>query len=260
MTKVWKCDRPSNQTLVLLAMADFASDDGSRCYPSIALLAWKCGYSSRQIQNIIRELRAKSILLVLDHDQGGRSHSTEYLIRLSHIAPKSEFQSTFAKALAKGEIISPFSPNHKTAKGEICDGKGCNLEHERVKSTTQRVQFTSQRVNPTSPNTLVTVNETLTNSSVEERENQIDTETTGSQFWDRVLIELQSQVTRPSYETWFKETRCSQLSAETATILVVNTFIRDMLNDRLYSLISMACSKVPPYPKEIMFEIDSGSS
>lgn len=254
MSRVWKCDLPPNLTLVLLAMADIARDDGSRCYPSVDFLAWKCNYSRRQIQNIIGSLRAKAILLVVRNDQGGRGmdgrgQSTEYLIKVDHISPKAEYVRSSSRASKKGEDVAPLTVQsttkkgeaHCTHEGETCDKEGCNLRQGRVQ--------------PTSPNPLVNSNDPLVNSLSDSREENQDRETPEYQFWESVLAELQSQVTRPSYETWLKETRCIQLSRDVATILVINTFIRDMLNERMYSLISMACSKIPPHPSEVLFEV-----
>lgn len=50
------------QQAVLLAMAENASDDGSRCFPSVELIAWKAGYRPRNVVNIIRSLRGSGVL------------------------------------------------------------------------------------------------------------------------------------------------------------------------------------------------------
>lgn len=246
MSRVWECDLPPNLTLVLLAMADIARDDGSRCYPSVGFLAWKCGYSRRQIQNIIKELRAKAILLVVNYDKGGRGpsgrgHSTEYLIRLADVSPKQSYRSLFVEQ-GKGAIFAPLTVQsttdkgeaHCTHKGEICDIEGCNLEHTRVQ--------------PTSPNTLLNVNDPLDNSLDEPDGKK-------SKYWETVLAILQQQVTRPSFETWLKHTRCITMSDEVVVIEVANTFVKEMLNDRMYSLIYQAAVQLSPGIKEVLFEV-----
>ncbi len=246
MSQVWECDLAPNLTLVLLAMADIARDDGSRCYPSIGFLAWKCGYSRRQLQNIIKELRAKAILLVVNHDQGGRGpdgrgHSTEYLIRLADVPLKQSYRVQLL-AQDKGEIIAPLTVQsttdkgeaHCTHKGEICDIQGCNMEHTRVQ--------------PTSPNTLLNINDPLDNPLG-------DPDGEKSKYWDTVLAILQQQITRPSFETWLKHTRCINMGDEVVVIEVANTFVKEMLNNRMYSLIYQAARQLSPDIKEILFEV-----
>lgn len=246
MSRVWECDLPANLTLVLLAMADIARDDGSRCYPSIGFLAWKCGYSRRQLQNIIKELRALAILLVVNHDQGGRGpdgrgYSTEYLIRLADVPLKQSYRSQLSPP-DTGAIIAPLTVQSTTDKGEagftpkdeICDIQGCNLEHPRVQ--------------PTSPNPLLNVNDPLDNSLD-------DPDGEKSKYWDTVLAILQQQITRPSFETWLSHTRCISISDEVVVVEVANTFVKEMLNERMYSLIYQAARQLRPGIQEILFEV-----
>ncbi len=246
MSRVWECALAPNLTLVLLAMADIARDDGSRCYPSVAFLAWKCGYSRRQIQNIIRQLRDMNILLVVNHDLGGRGsdgrgHSTEYLIRLAYVPLKLPYRSAKTDD-GKGATIAPLTMQSDTSKGEadfihkgeICDIEGCNLEHTRVNST--------------SPNTLISITDPLT-------ETLVDPESKESKYWDTVLAILEQQVTRPSYQTWLKDTRCISVSDDIVVIEIANAFVKEMLNDRMYSLIDQAARQISPNIKEILFEV-----
>jgi hypothetical protein len=63
--RVWDLDLPHNKRLVLLAMADHADHDGRNIYPSTDLIAWKTGYSFRQVQRVIDTLIADGILIVV---------------------------------------------------------------------------------------------------------------------------------------------------------------------------------------------------
>jgi hypothetical protein len=60
--RVWELDLDHAESHVLLALADNAHDDGTHCYPSVPFLAWKSGYSERQVQRILRTLDAKGII------------------------------------------------------------------------------------------------------------------------------------------------------------------------------------------------------
>jgi hypothetical protein len=63
MTLVWRVtDLNQSQTLVALAIADHANDEGF-CWPSIKTLATKSRLSERQVQRIIRELEDGGILV-----------------------------------------------------------------------------------------------------------------------------------------------------------------------------------------------------
>lgn len=70
MGKVWDLELPHNQLLVLLAMADHADHDGSKVFPSIGLIAWKTGYSEKQVHRIQRELVKLGILVEVNRTQG----------------------------------------------------------------------------------------------------------------------------------------------------------------------------------------------
>ncbi len=252
MAEVWECVLPPNLAHVLLAMADIADHDGTRCYPSVAHLAWKCGYSPRQIQRTIQELRERGILLVVSHDAGGRGNATEYLIKLDHVERKIPWKIVKASGQNKGDTLSPLL-NRKDdtldekgchaaqVKGDILDTKGRHLRHERVTLV--------------SPQPLVNVIDPL-HDPLSKREGEKEKrETPEYLFWEAVLGELQLQVTRPTYTTWLKDTKCINFTADVATISVANSFVKEMLHDRMYSLISQAVERIKPGIKEVLFEV-----
>lgn len=55
MTKVWEMELPAKDKLLLLALADWASDEGL-AWPSIATLSRKCGCDERTVQRNLRKL------------------------------------------------------------------------------------------------------------------------------------------------------------------------------------------------------------
>lgn len=57
MSAVWYLDLASSQKIVLLALADCASDDGD-CWPSVATLARKSSKSERTVQGMLADLEA----------------------------------------------------------------------------------------------------------------------------------------------------------------------------------------------------------
>lgn len=68
--RVWQLDLPHAEKYVLLALADHADHLGDNIYPSIGLVAWKAGYSGRQVQRIIGRLIERSILIPVEARAG----------------------------------------------------------------------------------------------------------------------------------------------------------------------------------------------
>ncbi|HAB29860.1 MAG TPA: chromosomal replication initiator protein DnaA, partial [Gemmatimonadetes bacterium] len=59
-----------------------------------------------------------------------------------------------------------------------------------------------------------------------------------------MLGDLQLRVTRPSYETWLKDTVGVSNSAGEFVVGAPNAFVAEMLDQRMYSLICGAVGKV----------------
>jgi hypothetical protein len=69
----------STEKLVLLAMTDFANDDGLSIYPSIETLSKKTALAERTIQRVIQGLQERGIVEVIIQGNG-RYHTNEYRI------------------------------------------------------------------------------------------------------------------------------------------------------------------------------------
>ncbi len=61
MSAVWDLALPPSEKLVLLALADWAHDDG-RCWPSIKAVAEKSGVSERTVQRMLREAEKNGLI------------------------------------------------------------------------------------------------------------------------------------------------------------------------------------------------------
>lgn len=86
MTQVWD-NGPESQgaLLVLLALADFADDNGY-CYPSIKTVAAKARMTERGAQKIIRSLEADGILEIKTGN--GRYGCNQYWVKTSNLSAK----------------------------------------------------------------------------------------------------------------------------------------------------------------------------
>ena len=106
---VWELDLTHSQQSILLAMADHAEHDGSQVFPSIALIAWKTGYSKRQVKRVIGELRELGILILVK--EANRYRPREYRIDVSAGKQKAPF---------RGDIVSPLDVE-KDIRGDIAE-------------------------------------------------------------------------------------------------------------------------------------------
>ena len=80
------------------------------------------------------------------------------------------------------------------------------------------------------------------------------------QVWDAVLGELQLQVTRPSYETWLKDTVGIAHHDGEFVVGTPNAFVAEMLEQRMYSLISQATERVIQGRVEVRFQVLPGAT
>lgn len=85
------------------------------------------------------------------------------------------------------------------------------------------------------------------------------TTTDAAQVWKAVLGELQMQVTRPSYETWLKNTVGIACNGDEFVVGAPSTFVAEMLEQRMYSLISEAVERITNDPVEVRFEVAGGA-
>lgn len=74
-------------------------------------------------------------------------------------------------------------------------------------------------------------------------------------LWQAVLGELQLHVTRPSYETWLKETVGLKVVDDALVIGTPNPFVAEMLEQRMYSLISRTLDRVSGQAMDIKFTV-----
>ena len=75
------------------------------------------------------------------------------------------------------------------------------------------------------------------------------------QIWEAALGELQLKVTRPSYDTWLKDTVGHSFHEDQLVVATINTFAAEMLEQRMYSLITQAVEKVAKAPVNVRFQV-----
>ena len=120
MTQVWDGGCYSGSTLlVLLAIADFASNDGRRIFPHVETLAEKARISTRAVQLALNVLIEDGVLST-DDRAGGRGKRVEYRMdveRVKNMRPTQKGEGDDEKARS----ARPQSPNLAPAKSENFD-------------------------------------------------------------------------------------------------------------------------------------------
>lgn len=146
MSKIWEKDLNHSEQSILIAMADFASDDGSNCYPSVGLLAWKSGYSDRQTTAILKSLVSKKYLTIVK--AATNRASTHYKINVENMADKPPYEPKSGNSC--GEISSPQCDSRDEEISPQNDG----FDSRGEISSPLGVKFTASRGEEISPDPL----------------------------------------------------------------------------------------------------------
>lgn len=124
MSQVWEHSAHAEGTLlVLLALADFANDEGI-CFPSQTTLAKKSRLSSRQVRRVVGDLLASGELAIV---RAGRGRGLKTIYRV----------------LGKADNMSAFQ------KADIGDTKTGHLEHEKADMDGRPVRHRTTKEPPT---------------------------------------------------------------------------------------------------------------
>lgn len=99
MGQVWDLDLPANKLLVLLALTDHADHNGQNIYPSMGLVAWKTGYSERQVRRIVQSL-VKDKILSAEKRPGD---TTKFTVHIENGKQKEPFK----RSSTVGQNVTP---------------------------------------------------------------------------------------------------------------------------------------------------------
>jgi hypothetical protein len=92
MSQVWShFNRGGSEKLVLLALADWANDDGGSLHPSMSTIARKTCVSESQARRIVHGFIAEGLLEVVGNASGGRPGTTpDYVLHLDRLTPSMD--------------------------------------------------------------------------------------------------------------------------------------------------------------------------
>ena len=113
---------------VAVALADHASQDGTKAFPSIKLLADKCEVSPRTVQRALRRLEEMGVLLIVRSGGNGPRDTREWKFDLHLLRTVAATDEKQLIASNKGDTVSPLENELRvtpvTPKGDTDDNKG----------------------------------------------------------------------------------------------------------------------------------------
>ena len=102
------------------------------------------------------------------------------------------------------------------------------------------------KVSHRSPNQLTTINERTSQNGMN-----------ANQIWQAALGELQLQMTRPTFDTWLKNTRAISYEDGTLIIGVHNAYAKDWLENRLVGIVKRTLAGIVDRTVEVKFAVDA---
>lgn len=127
MTAVWELRILPAPKLVFLALADWANDEGSQCFPSIARIAERASISSRQAQRHMRALESDGWISIVGGHHGGRE-SRRYQLNASRayeeaaasLAERARMKRTPDTSVTPGKSDTPDKAVTRGATPKAC--------------------------------------------------------------------------------------------------------------------------------------------
>ena len=144
VAKVWQYEFSHAQQSIMLALADFAHDDGTGIWPSMDRVAWKTGYSKRQVQRIQKELKELGVLVVTKE----ATHDMPAVLKINWDAAteKQSFNPSTG-----GDNLSQGVTNEADRDDNMTPHRGDNLSQGVTKRVGRGDKTGSLGVTPMSP-------------------------------------------------------------------------------------------------------------
>ncbi len=122
MGEVFDLDLPHAEMLVLLAMADHADHLAMNVRPGLPLIAWKTGYSLRQVRRIIGRLIKRRLLVLLEAHHGAPRHYGLDLSKASRKPPMGHVELEVMGQDVRGVSGQNVRPDNWSGRTPRCPG------------------------------------------------------------------------------------------------------------------------------------------
>lgn len=130
MTLAWQTALPLNQKAALLALADWANDDGASLHPSIYALAERLTCSERTVQRLMRDLEVDQWIAVVGNFNGGlRGTTRRYRINVRKLRAVADAEEVRRKEARRAYLngsdefeVDPFAEDVLQDTGDKLSG------------------------------------------------------------------------------------------------------------------------------------------
>ena len=153
MSAAWRLDMPGTKKLTLLALCDWANDNGGSLYPSVAAIAARCSVSERTAQRLVHDLIEDGWLEVVGNENGGRPGMTRrYQINAERIYSEGSVTGANLSPLT-GDSLAPVRVTNQarrvTNQVETGDmGVTRSTKEPSVKASTKKKGAPAARATP----------------------------------------------------------------------------------------------------------------
>lgn len=257
MTAVWNESMHRGSTLiVLLALADHASDDGV-AWPGIERLAELARLEVRQVQVILDHLAATGELYVLHN--AGRSYTNLYLVTIGHTAKtlakllENRFKMEAAEARQMSYVILERQATKKVHSSAPFRRKKVHSSAEKVHASAEKVHSNAEKGAPQC--TLTVINRQLTPTEPEEETVADESALQAAETWDRARNMIRLELPRSTFDERLRDTIGIHVGEDTFEVQCLSQDQADFLKRRLHAKVADALAAVIGRPVAVEFTI-----
>lgn len=262
MGQVWDSDLERDEKYVLLAYADHADHTGRNIYPSDELVAWKTGYSERQVIRIRLKLIGQKILL---RDGSSPFGTQMYQIDVDALPRRTQYKNqrrgrpssspeSHQNGSEIGDTMSPDSPKtgdtlspNSEKQVTPCHSEG-DISEKQVTSAT-KIGDIAMSLNPS-----LTVNLKPSDSTEEALQEKIEKcNYSPVEAWNSARSQLQAEMPKAAFENWVRDTQVLDYQPGKFYVLCGNGYARDWLQSRIKSTVTRLLTGICNRTIEVLF-------
>ena len=79
------------------------------------------------------------------------------------------------------------------------------------------------------------------------------------ELWNKVLVEVELSVSKPNFNTWFKDTFISKVDGGTICVGVPNAFVREWLSNKYHSFILKTLRALHPEVRSVEYQVSKNN-